>query len=240
MRTGAIRGIRLELKKAYRKNMALGFGLSSAAVVMLAAVILLLSAGEIPGDNLVGDTPQVLPLPPPIIFDPGPGPVTEPPRPQPPKPSVGIPVPVPDSEVGEDVLLPSQFELYLQASAQPGDGQLVSAAGFGSEPVPEEILPPPDRFVAFEEAPILVESVDPIYPDLARRAGIEGHVWLKVLIDRRGAVRDALVASESNENAGFGEAAVAAARKCVWRPAIANGQPTAVWVTYKVQFKLRK
>jgi len=45
---------------------------------------------------------------------------------------------------------------------------------------------------------------------------------------------------ESGANAGFEEAALKAARKRKYRPALQNGQPVAVWVTYKKIFKLDK
>jgi protein TonB len=233
-----ILGFGLDLKRVYRKNMTLGFGLSSAIIIMTAVTILFLSAPATTGDDLADVKPQPPPLPPPIRLDPGPGPYTEPNPPEPPQHNIGIPVPVPDNEAPDDVLHPREIDLYLRTAGDSGEDGPISAIGFQSEKPLDDILPSPDTFVPYEEAPIMVRATDPVYPDLARRAGVEGHVWLKVLIDRDGAVRDVLVASESNKSGGFGEAAAAAARKCVWRPAIANGQPVAVWITYKIVFKL--
>jgi protein TonB len=238
MRARGILGFGLELKKTYRRNVALGFGLSSAIIVMTAVTILLLSAPVGTGDVIAEGTPTRPPLPPPIRLEPGPGPYTQLTPPEPPQPTIGIPVPVPDNEVPDDVLHPRQVDLYLQAPGDTGEDGLMTAVGFQTEEASDDILPPPGTFVPYEEAPMPVKAVNPVYPDLARRAGVEGHVWLEVLIDREGAVRDVLEVSESNRSAGFGEAAVAAARKCIWRPAIANGQPVAVWITYKIVFKL--
>ena len=78
-----------------------------------------------------------------------------------------------------------------------------------------------------------------MYPPIAQRAGIQGAVWVKALVDKEGTVRDVVIEKGSDANAGFEEAAIDAAKKTVWKPAIANGQPTAVWVTYKVEFVLR-
>jgi TonB family protein len=47
------------------------------------------------------------------------------------------------------------------------------------------------------------------------------------------------VAKSSGSNVGFDEAAVEAALQCIYKPAIQNGQPVAVWVTYPVEFKLK-
>lgn len=240
MRTGAIFGFGLELKRVYRKNMALGFGISSAITIMTAVSVLFLSTPVTTGGDFAEGAPEIPSLPTPIKLQSGPGPYAHPTPPGPPPPTIGIPVPVADSEVPEDAAHPRQVDLDLQV---PGDAEgngLTAGVGFKSGAGPNDILPSPDTFVAFEEAPILVKANNPVYPDLERRAGVEGQVWLKVLIDREGTVRDVLVVSESNKSAGFGEAAAAAARRCVWRPAIANGQPVAVWITYKIVFKLER
>jgi protein TonB len=87
---------------------------------------------------------------------------------------------------------------------------------------------------------VAINSVQPDYPDLARRSGLEGTVWLEVLIDKDGNVRDAYVVKCNNSDRGFEEAALAAAWKSVWKPAVSNGLPIAVRVTYSVVFKLQK
>lgn len=239
MRTGAIRGIRLELKRAYRKNMALGFGFSSAIVIMVAAVVFLLSAREIPGGNPTDYTPQPPPLPPPIKIDPAPGPFTGPTRPEPPRLTIGELVPVPEEQAPDTGSYPRQIDPSLRVPYEPVEDGRLATSGFQPQNVLEDILPSPGTFIPFEEAPVPVKLVDPTYPELARKAGIEGSVWLNVLVDREGAVRDVLAAAKSDTDAGFEEAAATAARQCVWRPAIANGQPTAVWITYKVEFRLK-
>jgi len=103
----------------------------------------------------------------------------------------------------------------------------------------DELLPRPDEFVPVEEMPVAIRKVDPKYPDLARKAGIEGTVWVKALVDKSGKVRDVIILKESGANAGFEEAAVKSAYGYVYKPAISNGQPVAVWVAYKVNFKIR-
>jgi TonB family protein len=51
-------------------------------------------------------------------------------------------------------------------------------------------------------------------------------------------VRDALIAKSSGSNVGFDEAAIKAALQRRYRPALQNGRPVAVWVTYKIVFRL--
>jgi protein TonB len=103
----------------------------------------------------------------------------------------------------------------------------------------EEYLPPPDEFIPYEEQPLQIDLPQPVYPEMAKKAGIEGSVWVKVLVDKNGDVRDALIYKESGAKAGFEEAAMEAAKKGKWKPALQNKQPVAVWVAYKVDFRLK-
>jgi TonB family protein len=73
---------------------------------------------------------------------------------------------------------------------------------------------------------------------MAVKAQIEGVVKVKVLVDKAGNVRDAMVVKASGANAGFEEAALEAAKKGKWKPAIQNKQPVAVWVSYDIKFNL--
>ena len=90
-----------------------------------------------------------------------------------------------------------------------------------------------------EIAPILIKSVDPKYPPDALAAAITGIVWLKVHLDTLGQVTDAQIVKDSGLNVGFEEAALTAARKTKWKPAISGGKPIATWVTYKVEFNIK-
>ncbi len=85
-------------------------------------------------------------------------------------------------------------------------------------------------------APVLVKNVTPEYPERAFREGFEGVVWVKVLIDTTGKVTDATVVKDSGTDIGFEEAAIKAAYKTKWKPALEKGRPIATLVTYKVEF----
>lgn len=99
-------------------------------------------------------------------------------------------------------------------------------------------FPRPDEFVVIDQMPIRIYSPMPEYPEMARRAGIEGAVWVGVLVDVTGNVRNAIIVKESGTNAGFEESALKAAWASKWKPAIQNDQPVAVWVTYKIIFRI--
>jgi protein TonB len=86
---------------------------------------------------------------------------------------------------------------------------------------------------------VIISLPTPKYPEMARKAAIEGKVYVEVLIDTRGKVCGARIIKDSGANAGFEEAALEAAWKGEWRPAMQNKQPVAVRVSYPVVFKLK-
>jgi protein TonB len=88
-------------------------------------------------------------------------------------------------------------------------------------------------------APVIVKNVDPEYPEQASREGVEGVVWLKVVIDSTGKVTDATVTVDSGKDVGFEEAALEAARKTKWKPALEKGKPISTYVTYKIEFAIK-
>jgi protein TonB len=154
--------------------------------------------------------------------------------------SIGIPNPVPDEVAPKDRTIPTQDELSAIAdqSAQKLLGSETSDSIVIKAP-PKEYLPPPGKYVHREEEPVPINEVKPEYPPLARQAGIEGVVFLEVLVDKNGEVRDARITKPSGAGAGFEEEAIKAAYQTKWKPAISNNQPVAVRVTYPVHFKLK-
>ncbi len=99
--------------------------------------------------------------------------------------------------------------------------------------------PAPDDFVAVDSMPVKLFDAPPVYPDSARKAGIEGSTWVKALVDTAGAVVEALVFKASG-NALLDQAAVESALKCKYQPALSNGQKVRIWIVYEIKFKLQK
>jgi protein TonB len=154
--------------------------------------------------------------------------------------TIGIPKPVPDTEATIDETFPTQEQLSMMAGrgikdllgSETGESIVIKIS-------PEEYLPPSGEYVHREEEPVPINEVKPEYPSLAREAGIEGVVWVEVLVDKNGDVRDARIIKPSGSSAGFEEAAIKAAYQTKWKPALNNNQPVAVRVTYPVYFRLR-
>jgi periplasmic protein TonB len=89
-------------------------------------------------------------------------------------------------------------------------------------------------------SPVLIESsgVQPVYPEEALRAGLEGLVVLEAVVDERGRVGDKITVVRRLGH-GFDEAAVAAVRQWRFRPATRNGKPIKVRRIFPLLFRLQ-
>ncbi len=119
------------------------------------------------------------------------------------------------------------------------------AAGFSCSDAPkclapQEHLPSPDEFVPYDTPPIPLNEVEYEYPLEALDKGIEGTVWVKVLIDSKGDVRSALIFKDSGTNVGFEEAVLKGALQVKYKPAVYKGKPVAVWFGYPVRFTIKQ
>ena len=155
-------------------------------------------------------------------------------------PSVGIPEAVPDDQVKETVTLATQAELGLQNPTVATEG-IGKGESLAIEIRAEDYLPTADEFVPYEEAPVPIKWIKPPYPELAKKASVEGVVWVQALVDKHGKVRDAkCVKGPGSVNQDiFCETATKAAMQNEYKPAISNKEPVAVWVQYKVEFTLK-
>ncbi|MCD6162345.1 MAG: energy transducer TonB [candidate division Zixibacteria bacterium] len=229
-----------EIKRAYRKNLSIGMIASSAFFLFVIGGVVLVNKITSKPPEAVGrivlKTSADLGAPPTLSTKDIPIRVAAPERAM---PSVGVPTPVPDEEAPEEVEMATMDDLAAMAAPPPvmdlddvGDKEIII------EDL-EELLPSSDEFVAYDEMPEKIDPVEPAYPEMARRAGIEGVVWVNALIDKEGKVRDVKIIKDSGANAGFEEAAIEAAKQTAWKPAISNGQPIAVWISYKITFTLK-
>lgn len=94
----------------------------------------------------------------------------------------------------------------------------------------------PPFFDAFDDAPVLLKRVHPVYPELARQAELEGVVVLKVGIDEFGTVKEALVLESVG---GLDEAALDAIFQWQFQPARQRDVPVPVWIVVPIRFSLR-
>lgn len=156
------------------------------------------------------------------------------------RPSVGVPVPVPDAQITPEATIATQEEMsQIQAPITAGEG----TGGGDSLVIGDEALlfgddePEIDEFVPFQTPPEIIKRVQPVYPELARKAGVQGKVFVKALIDKQGKVKK-VVPMQGPEI--FYDAAVAAVEQWVFKPAISQDQPVAVWMAIPINFVLQE
>lgn len=84
--------------------------------------------------------------------------------------------------------------------------------------------------------PKIIKKVDPVYPEKARSAYIEGIVVLKTRTDVFGRVEN--VSVEKSDDPALDQAAIDAVRQWVYEPAIVYGRPKSAEFTVAVRFML--
>jgi protein TonB len=193
------------------------------------------------------------PPPPPEAKPPEPRPAEAEPRkpraPEPPRVAVAEP---PTPTPAPPLPAPRRFAVSIDATV-PGGGVAVpttegptAARGRAdlpaSAPAGDNAGPTaPVDAVEVERAPRLVRQpsatdLRALYPDAARRDQLEADVPLRLLVDASGKVTEVRVLEPAG--GGFDEAAMAAARGFVFRPAERGGRPVPVWITWTMKFRL--
>jgi TonB family protein len=98
--------------------------------------------------------------------------------------------------------------------------------------------PPPEEneavpFWHVEKPPELIHAVSPTYPEIARKAQMEGKVFLQLLVGKNGEVEDVKFIKGPEI---FKEAAVKAARQFLFSPALQDDKPVRVWMAVPIEF----
>ncbi len=148
----------------------------------------------------------------------------------PPPPKPPIPIEAPSDDVLEDIEIGDteiDFEEELEAPPPPKEEKKVE----------EE----PTYFVAVEEMPEPIGGIKAIqekivYPEIAKRAGVEGKVYILAFVDESGNVTKANILK--GIGAGCDEAALNAVLKTKFKPGKQRGKPVNVQVSIPVIFKL--
>ena len=145
----------------------------------------------------------------------------------PPPPRPAVPIETESEDVPDDVTIENTNldpdNVFVDVPPPPPP----SAAG----EVEEEIL----EFFAVEQKPELVKDAKPVYPELARKAMLEGQVFLRFLVGKDGRVREVHVLKGEEI---FRQAAVDAVSQFVFKPAIQNDKPVRVWMAMPIRFRL--
>ncbi len=153
---------------------------------------------------------------------------TPPPPPKPP-----VPVEVPNDEVLDDDVLDLDASLDID--------EPVASAPPPPEPE-EEAEEEPEVFVVVENMPELVGGLAELqrrikYPEMAKKAGVEGRVIVQFIVDEQGNVLDPQVVR--GLGAGLDEEAVRAVRQAKFTPGKQRGQPVRVKMSLPITFRLK-
>ena len=192
--------------------------------------------------SLTRETRVELPAPPSISGGP-PGPVVLGFKPggRPPTAALGIPDPVPDLQA-EAQTIAAQSEIGAPVNPDGIEGLGGGGGGGGSWNLDTlafnagDQLLSPDAFVPVEQMPVLVNMPQPEYPRNARDVGIQGQVIVRALVGKDGKVHNTLKGSGADVLYVAAESAV---RRALFKPAIQNNNPVAVWVAVPVNFSIQ-
>ena len=116
----------------------------------------------------------------------------------------------------------------------PPDAILVPVDG--PAPPPEADVVRPLRVGGAISPPKVIHRVLPTYPEIARRARVEGAVIVDTVIEASGTVTEVTLLQEPGF--GLGDAAVEAVREWRFEPSTLNGRPVAARYVLTVRFHL--
>jgi periplasmic protein TonB len=103
---------------------------------------------------------------------------------------------------------------------------------------PAENTPAPMPFVAIESAPEFIHREPAVYPEIAKKMGIQGRVTVEVTIDAQGKPIQARVVKSASDV--FNEAAVEAVMKYTFKPAMMSTGPVATKIMIPIDFRMSR
>ena len=163
-----------------------------------------------------------------------------PPQKEPPKPikerklkTKKIPIPDPTPEEPEPIKEPEP-----EPELEPLPPDAIALIGIPDLP-PVSNTGPLIAGVAGVSNPLRTLLVDPIYPRLAREAGVQGKVFMQAIILADGSVGDAQVLSTTAPGLGFEEAAIEAVMQWKYKPGEQNGRAVDVIFNVVVTFTIQ-
>ena len=102
--------------------------------------------------------------------------------------------------------------------------------------------PPPSGpkvvFIPYDDPPVAMTPIRPVYPEIAQEAGIEGVIVVQAFIDEKGRVKETLIL-KGVPNTGLDEAAMEAIKATRFRPAKQRERAVGVWISIPVNFRLK-
>jgi len=152
----------------------------------------------------------------------------------PPPPRPPVPVEVPNDEIIEDEAVDLDASLDLNESLQTS----------APPPAPEEEEEEEEQevFIVVEDRPELIGGMAALqqaveYPEFAKKAGIEGRVFVQFVVDEQGNVTNPQVTRGVHKL--LDQAALEAVREMKFKPGKQRGKAVKVQMSLPVTFRLR-
>ncbi len=152
----------------------------------------------------------------------------------PPPPRPPVPIEVPDDELPDDAELDFDATLDLAAAVELPPPPSAAPDNAGDEDEPE-------IFVVVEEFPEMIGgaaklAADVEYPSLARKAGLEGLVVVRIVVNADGMPSDPVVLT--SPGSALDKAAIDAVMKQQFKPGRQRGRAVAAYMAIPVRFRL--
>jgi len=148
----------------------------------------------------------------------------------PPPAAPSVPVESEDEDLIDDVTIEdTEFDIFDISDAPPPPPMM-----------DVEEIPP---FLPFEDQPKLIGGLAALqklvkYPEIAKKAGIQGQIIIEVLVDKEGVPRETKVLKSLGNN-GCDEAAIKAIMQVRFRPAQQRNKPVPFRISIPITFKLK-
>ncbi len=241
-----------KLRKSYLKHLFIGFGVISL-IFLLGSILPTLALGGAESEERREISHEInladLPEPPPLEEDvPPPPPPVKVPPPKLKTIAFKIPEPKPKEEIVEEEEI-IEMDSLLEAPNIGLENQDGADEGFidipdeGDGDVPEVIVeeePDINAFIfdAEEPKPLNLDDIKKLvgYPDIAKDAGIQGSVVVRVLVDKNGRYKKHKIIKKVHPI--LADAVEKNVNKLKFTPAVQGGKPIPFWVNIPFKFKL--
>jgi protein TonB len=152
----------------------------------------------------------------------------------PPPPKPPVPMEVPNDEIIEDQNVDFDTSLDLDESLDTSQGP--PPPDEGEEEEEQEV------FVVVEDSPQLIGGLAALqgevqYPEFAKKAGIEGRVFVQFVVDEDGNVQNPKVTRGVHKL--LNEEAIRAVKQMKFKPGKQRGKPVKVQMSLPVTFRLK-
>jgi len=145
-----------------------------------------------------------------------------------------IEIPPPPEEIERP-----EVAVEIEASDEADEEETIAPTVLDAKNLPPAPPPPPpepEMFFAFDTYPQVIQSAEPVYPELARKAEVEGMVVVMVTIDEKGRVIKAWIARSDAQI--LNQAALEAAYKFKFTPAYQRDVPVKATISIPFRFTL--